>query len=80
APNPDNSHVFADGSHVAVVAASGLNPVRLDGGDISSRNGPTPIASKTETHSLPDNYVTVTFVVISPSPLALSLSMFHHHG
>ena len=37
-------------------------------------------ASKTETHSLPGNYVTVTFVVVSPRPLTLSLSMFHHHG
>jgi hypothetical protein len=45
----------------AVVAASGLNPVRFDGGDISPRDGfPTPLASNAETHSLPGDYVAVT--------------------
>jgi hypothetical protein len=41
-----------DSGPSAVVAASGLNPVRLDGGDISPRDGSsTPTASKTETVS-----------------------------
>jgi len=64
-----------DSGPSAVVAASGLNPVRLDGGDISPRDGSsTPTASKTETVSLPGNYVTVTFRGL-PRPPMLSLSM-----
>jgi hypothetical protein len=44
----------------------------------ASRWPRTPIA-KTENHSLPGNYVTVTFLAGSPVPPMLSLSMFHHH-
>jgi hypothetical protein len=63
----------------AVVAASGLNPVRFGGGDISPRDGPpAPIASKTETHSSPGNYVTVTFVaVVSPVTHAVTQHVSH---
>jgi len=30
--------------------------------------------------SLPDNYVTVTFLAVVSHPPMLSLSMFYHHG
>jgi hypothetical protein len=61
-----DQHIFANHAEDAAVGR-GLNPVRFDGGDISPRDWPpTPTVTKTETHSLPGNYVTVTFLAGSP--------------